>query len=659
MTTSPDIHSGSESMNRKSTLQVIITSLAFLFFFEATRELIGATYNMNLATMSINSSVVAIFAFFSPILYFFGLSKINGYTLVLASGIVLAGCRLAMGLDLAISMYLLCTVAAVMSFGVLLPALIVTFRNSRDTAGALSGIVGAVAVSAGVDCVFRALGDTFDISVYGVTASRLTSFVVVLPLVLLLVICLVLWYRASDVTPQRTELNPKKVRSTFGYGAGILFFLFITFLMYPNDVACWTGGSYPLTAVLFACALGAFLVAWTTKVRNWLASGIGLLISGIIIVFAFAALVYVPVPLLAIVLAALAVFFAPVQVHGIIHYLIPADTKKVASFLVVAAGTLIVLLLFSVFTLTYSYVPGMGFLRGQMGTIFMVAALLLLLSNAAIRGKSPIQGVPPPRRILAVLGVLIIVGTSAGVFMYQSNPVPPGEELAVMTYNIHQGYNTEGKINPWEILGPIQQVNPDILALQESDMNRLSGTNVDIVQWLAHKLDMYVYFGPKTCHQIYGVAILSKFPLHNTETYFLTSIEDQRVLVRGDIQWNGQPLSVYAVHMGLSEEDRTTQTAEILEILSENANVKILMGDLNSLPGSEQIKAFTAVLSDAWVSSGHSPTDPAGYTFDSLEPHRRIDYILVSKEVAHRIKTCTVIRSVHGSDHMPVWAEIA
>jgi endonuclease/exonuclease/phosphatase family metal-dependent hydrolase len=545
-----------------------------------------------------------------------------------------------------------------MSFGVLLPALIVTFRNSRDTAGALSSIVGAVAVSAGVDCVFRALGDTFDISVYGVTASRLTSLVVVLPLVLLLVISLVLWYRIPDVNPQSTELNPKKVRSIFGYGAGILFFLFITFLLYPNNVACWTGGSYPLTAVLFACALGVFLMAWTTKVWNWLASGTALLTAGIIIVFAFAALVYVPVPLLVIVLAALAVFFAPVQVHGIIHYLIPADTKKVASFLVVAAAALIVLLLFSVFSLTYSYVPGMGFLRDQMGTIFMVAVLLLLLSNAAIRGKSPLQRVFPSRS-LAVLGVLIIVGASAGVFMYQSHPVPPEEGLVVMTYNIHQGYNTEGRINPWEILEPIQQVNPDILALQESDMNRLSSTNVDIVQWLAHKLDMYVYFGPTTCHQIYGVSILSKFPLVNTETYFLTSIEDQRVLVRGDIQWNGQPLSVYAVHMGLSEEDRTTQTAEILEILSENVNVKILMGDLNLLPDSEQIRAFTAVLSDAWVSSGHSPTDPDGYTFDSLEPHKRIDYILVSKEVAHRIRTCTVIRNVHGSDHMPVWAEIA
>jgi endonuclease/exonuclease/phosphatase family metal-dependent hydrolase len=328
----------------------------------------------------------------------------------------------------------------------------------------------------------------------------------------------------------------------------------------------------------------------------------------------------------------------------------------------VAAAALVPLLLLSVFTLTWAFVPGMGFLRDQMGTLLMVALILLLLGAAGFRYRtSEISGkeaVLKNRILIAIFGVLIITGVSAGVAFYQIHPGPVRPEtLKVMTYNIHQGFDTEGRINPWTILETIQRADPDILALQESDMNRLSGTNVDIVQWLAYNLDMYVYFGPKTKYQIYGVAILSKFPLDYTETHYLSSIEDQRVLVRADIQWDGRILSVYAVHMGLSEEDRTNQTSEILEIFSQNVNPKILMGDLNSLPDSKQIEPFLAVLGDSWVSSGHNPADPFGYTFSSLEPYERIDYILVSEEFACVLYS-EVIRGVYGSDHLPYWAEI-
>ncbi|MGD2073095.1 MAG: endonuclease/exonuclease/phosphatase family protein [Candidatus Thorarchaeota archaeon] len=258
------------------------------------------------------------------------------------------------------------------------------------------------------------------------------------------------------------------------------------------------------------------------------------------------------------------------------------------------------------------------------------------------------------------MGIFIIIGPSLGAgFFSEPHPLPSAREsLRVMTYNIHQGYNTEGKINPWEILEPITRVDPHIIALQESDMNRITSTNVDIVRWLAHKLDMYSYFGPGTNHQIYGVSLLSTFPLTNTDVYFLSSIEDQRVLVRGDIEYKGYPLSIYVVHMGLSEEDRTTQTAQILNILSDNSQDSILLGDFNSTPDSLQMNQFFMYYRDAWAASGHPADDPSSYTFSSLFPEKHIDYILIPKEWEHRVIRCVILSDIYASDHLPVWAEI-
>jgi endonuclease/exonuclease/phosphatase family metal-dependent hydrolase len=646
----------SQSYNPKGNLLFVIAAGAFLFFFEGARELVGTIYNMNLATMSINGSVVAVFAFFSPVIYF-GLKKVSNATLVCVSGIILAVSRAAMMVTPGAGNYLLVAAIAVISFGIFLPPLISEFRNQYTNMP--MALACACVIGAGTDLVFRSLGDTFDVSVYGFNSTNLTVLVVVIPLTVGFVAALVKWYSTqspTDSAEQYAQSNTS-VRVLYGVGLGALGFLFMTLLGYPNSVARWVSGSYGLAVLLYGAGMGGFLLVMTVpKIHTFLSNKI---ILGIITVFvAVLSLMYSPVPTLTIILCALALFCGPLLVYNTLQYVMHVNTGKIAAFLTIAAVTFVLLLLLSVFSLTYAYVPGMGILRNQIGTILIISAFLVGIGMVVIRGHQ--DSIPVHKSMTILCGVLIIVGTSAGVVSYRSYPYTPeaGESLKVMTYNIHQGYNTEGRINPWLILDSISSVNPDIIALQESDMNRVTSTNVDIVQWLAHNLNMYVYFGPETKRQIYGVAILSRFPLTNMETWYLESEEDQRVLIRADIEWAGNLLSIYAVHMGLSEEDRTSQTHEILGILSKNPNRKLLMGDLNSYPDSVQIESFLSVLGDAWVCAGYSSMDPLGYTSSSAEPSHRIDYILVSEEMCMYVSNCEVIHDAFGSDHLPVWAEI-
>lgn len=645
-TSSEKGHMNKQSTTRLTLVGFVVTALSFLFFLETARELLGATYNMNLATMSINISVISIFAFFSPVLYFFGISRINTRTLVLVSSILLVASRIGMAFNPGATVYLFCTMVAVVSFGVFLPAYMCRHADVLT-------FICAATIGAGADVVFRALGNTFDITVHGVAGQPVTALVMVAILSVCFLIALFTWYTTAQTETQKKD---QPVRALYGVGIGAVGFLYIAFLGYPNNVAQWIGGPYMLAAAVIGAALGGFGLAVNSRAQQWLTSSTGFYTANGALLVAFIVLV-VSNSVLGIVLSSIAVFFLPVLFINTVKYLYSATVKQIAAFLAVAGLTLLILVLLFAFSLTYAYIPGMDILRNQVGTIIMVTVLVALCGVIAVRYKSSPHPGRVHTRLVTVLSIVVICSTWVGAGVYQAAPtLNPADSLTVMTYNIHQGYNTDGRINPWQILDPIEAVAPDILALQESDMNRITSTSADIVQWLAHTLDMYTYFGPETKNQIYGVAILSKFPLSNTETYYLTSIDDQRVLVRADIQWNNQPVSIYAVHMGLSEKDRTTQTAEVLEILAKNPNPKILMGDLNSVPGSEQMDAFFTVFADAWTSAGYAPTDPLGYTSDTETPQKRIDYILVSPEFS--VKTCEVIRNAYGSDHLPVWAEV-
>lgn len=656
----------SKSISPQNPLQFFITAVGFLFFFQVSRELLGTIYNMNLATMSINVSILAIFAFLSPV---FLIKAQKAYIPLFASfgGIVLAVCRAVMGLDISATLYLFCAMGGVAGFGIFLPALM-KIRTMGIDKGVLAptGLVCASVAGAGIDLVLRTLGDTFDITIYGVFPQRFIPLIV-FPIASAEILGLYAWYkkikfRTKNKTIDKTIVDPESIRfkSYLGIIPGALFFLYLTILGYPNNAARGVGGPYWFAAFLYGLAGGGFLLAvQVRKIQTFLVSKRSLITGGTIIIIAFLALLFHINSVISIVLLALALFFLPVEFSGVLRYINQEkiSVHHIVKFFLFCSSSLIIFLLCSVFSLTYSYIPGGEVFRGQIENILVIVTAITMIGIIKLSSLiSPMKSKSKKKSkmasiSIAIVGMCIMAGTWSGVMIYHSTPTSPGDSVVVMTYNIHQGYNTEGRINPWQLLETIQTVNPGILALQESDMNRITSTNVDIVQWLAHKLDMYAYFGPRTRHQIYGVAILSRYPLRNTHTYFLSSIEDQRVLVHADITLHEHAVSVYSVHLGLSEKDRTIQAQEVVQIISTGNDWKILMGDFNSQPGSPQMEQFNLI--DCWRLAGYSGY---GYTFDSLNSHKRIDYILVSSHFA--VKNCRVVYGVYGSDHLPVWATI-
>lgn len=268
-------------------------------------------------------------------------------------------------------------------------------------------------------------------------------------------------------------------------------------------------------------------------------------------------------------------------------------------------------------------------------------------------------------RFTVVLSIIFLLGSMTGLVMTLPSVLEttPTQPMAIMTYNIYQGYTPEGNINLEAIRDTITTADPDILGLQECDTSRISSMNIDTVLWLANELNMYSYYGPPSSEQIVGVALLSKYPIFNATYYLLSYEEIPRVLIETTIEVGTTQLTVFVVHLGLSYTDRTTQMAEVMDIVNSALTPKILMGDFNTLPTGEPEPGAVAVndtiyedisayLNDTWTAAGNSLNPPEGYTWPSIGPFERIDYIWVSPDI--NVVSCWVISSASGSDHLPV-----
>ncbi|MGW1405564.1 endonuclease/exonuclease/phosphatase family protein [Streptomyces sp. NPDC002403] len=85
----------------------------------------------------------------------------------------------------------------------------------------------------------------------------------------------------------------------------------------------------------------------------------------------------------------------------------------------------------------------------------------------------------------------------------------------------------------------------------------------------------------------------------------------------------------------------------INDIIDDSDRPTVLVGDLNATPDTPEVAQVTEHLDDTWLTAGQGP----GHTYDALDPHERIDYVLASPGIdAHRAR----VLGAQGSDHLPV-----
>lgn len=274
-------------------------------------------------------------------------------------------------------------------------------------------------------------------------------------------------------------------------------------------------------------------------------------------------------------------------------------------------------------------------------------------SDGAVREDSP-----PFRanavRLLAIPGVVLAL-----VGWWPAAEAPPGpdrargDELVVLTWNLHYGVTPGGGVELEEIARTIEAQDPDVVALQEVARGWLLGGAVDTATWLSHRLGMDLEFTGAADPQ-FGNALLSRSTLTDEQRTALPrgdGAQDRAALSATVVLADGTPVRVTSVHLHYRSDDDETRLDQLDALAADlpDDGAAVLAGDLNAHPGTEELARLDA---DGWV------TDPGPWagTWPAHDPTDRIDWVLVR---GAELAGTEVLTSPRTSDHLPVVARVA
>ena len=233
--------------------------------------------------------------------------------------------------------------------------------------------------------------------------------------------------------------------------------------------------------------------------------------------------------------------------------------------------------------------------------------------------------------------------------------------VSVMTYNVHH-CNPPEKVNVIDadaIATVIRNQHADLVAVQEVDVNTNRSGKINQAELLAQKAGYpYHYFGKAMDYDggQYGVLILSKYPLSNTQTHALpksaSAKDEPRVLASATVTLpNGKLFKFGSTHMeAYNKASRELQAKEISRIAGESSLPFIVAGDFNAGEGSDVIRIFDEHFTRT---CNNCPS-----TFWEGGETGAIDYIVFRTKDAFKVLSHEVVQNKEASDHMPVIAEL-
>jgi endonuclease/exonuclease/phosphatase family metal-dependent hydrolase len=233
----------------------------------------------------------------------------------------------------------------------------------------------------------------------------------------------------------------------------------------------------------------------------------------------------------------------------------------------------------------------------------------------------------------------------------------------IMTYNVHRCVGVDGRLDVGRVASVIAQARPDIVALQELDVDRPRTGTVDQAHAIAHRLGMGFHFhaAVQVEEERYGDAILSTAPLRVIKAAALPGSKAIKALEpRGalwlELQIEGCALQVINTHLGLVPHEQRAQ-AQVLAGADwighrDRRDPMILLGDFNATPHQAVYKTLSGVLTDARALARGAR---AGPTFPSRFPMLAIDHVFVSKGVeVTSVQTYAAPLARAASDHLPL-----
>jgi endonuclease/exonuclease/phosphatase family metal-dependent hydrolase len=256
----------------------------------------------------------------------------------------------------------------------------------------------------------------------------------------------------------------------------------------------------------------------------------------------------------------------------------------------------------------------------------------------------------------------------AALFTLPKNAMepPPPETLRVLSYNIHHGQGTDGRLDLPRLARVIAEAQPDLVALQEVDQGAARTDGVDQAAVLGELTGMTPVYGAFMDLEggSYGMALLTRWELVRTIYVPLPGAcqacscnpfpcpegRSSVVLVVRSPQ-TGRQVVLAGVHLYQTEPERLAQAEALAAALQAEQAPVILAGDFNSRRGT----AVMDGLSPSWqILDKIGPPD----TFPAPAPDREIDFVLLRRDAVVEVIDHRVLEETLASDHRPILAEL-
>jgi endonuclease/exonuclease/phosphatase family metal-dependent hydrolase len=655
---SPPLATGNSVERVTRALASLLTPLLVsLFFLGALRLYFSQVYLLVWAALfsepidlkGLATAGLALLALLVPLLLPLLRRRFGPRQIALSGAIGVSLARILLSAGLPFGLEVLASSATIGLYGLFLPAYFEEYHPARTPRSSRGYLVAGLTLALAYDMAVRALGTTVDLTLQ---PAWLGGQVV---LSAIAIACAYLSRRTTDVKPGRTNLTPLSPWTGVMLltALGPLLFLEFNLFMHASTVSRWILVDYDLMSVLIPAATVIGLLVPRFKGLQSLPAAA---VKAAFILLAVLAFLWWD-GWLSASLILIGQMCLMLQLRLLFH-LAASHSYRWKSSTVVGVGfslsLLIAFLLTFALTLSFAYAYTLDFFRGTEPLTYLAAglatavALLLATSRIWLADIAPPE-VPWVKQSVAALPVaLALVGVALQPIV---NPQPAvGRSLSVMTYNLHQCFGMDNKLDLGEVAFTIRQANPDVIGLQEADGGRVPSMSVDEVLWLSRELNMYSAYGP-SWGSSYGVAILSKHPITERKVYLLASQEQQRSLLETSIDVGSQTLTFFSVHLGLNAGERERQLDEVLAYTIEAGAPKVIVGDFNAHPDSHEIGRVLQQFASAFESAGSGNA----YTSPADAPVETIDYIFVSPDI--EVVSGEVLTSL-GSDHLPVVARL-
>jgi endonuclease/exonuclease/phosphatase family metal-dependent hydrolase len=175
--------------------------------------------------------------------------------------------------------------------------------------------------------------------------------------------------------------------------------------------------------------------------------------------------------------------------------------------------------------------------------------------------------------------------------------------LRVATWNIFGGRTWDGSRVDLDLtLATLRRLDADLVAVQEVDRDQARSHGADQARRLGEALGMSWRYAPALLGtpggaegwraaapgtadpggSAYGIALLSRLPLEETETVLLPRSRDEpRVALVAGLAHAGRRLTVAGTHLSFLPGPNLTQLRALQRHLDERGGPRLLLGDLN------------------------------------------------------------------------------